>query len=248
MEHELSPVALITGGASGLGLAVAKRLAELGWNLTIVDYSEKGEQIAKDLGEKTLFQKVNVASYDEQAKAFSDTYKKWGRLDFVFANAGILDRADFCAATDKNSDEPPPKPDTMVVDIDLTGVIWSSYLSLHYFRKNGPVGGKLAMTSSSAGIYVTSEVPLYAAAKHGIIGLARSLGKRMSETRENITVNAIVPGLVATGILPEDLVDSVPSQYRTPASLIVQAVENLINDATITGQVIECSGTDIVFR
>lgn len=70
----------------------------------------------------------------------------------------------------------------------------------------------------------------------------------MVEQNEPITVNAILPGMVATGILSADLVEGVPKQYRTPASLIVQAIENIINDSSITGQAIECSGEDIVFR
>ena len=81
---------------------------------------------------------------------------------------GILDREDFCAPAKVSGDDSPPQPDKLVIDVDLHGVIWSSYLALHYFRKNASKAGKLAMTSSSAGIYACSEIPLYAAAKHGV--------------------------------------------------------------------------------
>lgn len=79
-----------------------------------------------------------------------------------------------------------------------------------------------------------------------MVGLTRSLAKRFEENKEPITVNAIVPGTVATGILPKSLIDTIPPQFVTPASLIVQAVENIINDSALTGKVLECSGNDIV--
>jgi 15-hydroxyprostaglandin dehydrogenase (NAD) len=81
-----------------------------------------------------------------------------------------LDRVDFCQPVDTEDDGTPPQPDTLVIDVDLIGIIWSSYLALNYFRKNASGGGKLVMTSSSAGIYAISEIPLYAAAKHGVCG------------------------------------------------------------------------------
>ncbi|KAH0827733.1 15-hydroxyprostaglandin dehydrogenase (NAD(+)) [Fonsecaea pedrosoi] len=243
-----SPVAIITGGASGIGLATVERLVELGWNVSIIDFNGAGADIAKCLGEQTFFHQANVASYEAQADVFSQTYKRWGRIDFVFANAGILDREDFCAPSEASGDDGPPRPDVLVIDVDLYGVVWSTYLALHYFRKNASKAGKLAMTSSSAGIYACSEIPLYAAAKHGIIGLARGLGKRMKEQGEPITVNAILPGMVATGILSGEIVQSVPLQYKTPASLIVDAVEMILKDDSLTGQAIECSGAEIVLR
>ena len=70
----------------------------------------------------------------------------------------------------------------------------------------------------------------------------------MQEQNEPITVNAILPGMVATGILSDEIVGNVPEQYRTPASLIVQAIKDVLADSSITGQAIECSGKDIVFR
>ncbi|KAJ4990941.1 15-hydroxyprostaglandin dehydrogenase [Stagonosporopsis vannaccii] len=242
------PVALVTGGASGIGLATVKRLLALNWNVTVVDRQPIKERDLQAGRDRVLFVRADVSSYNDQSRAFAQTFEKWAQLNLVFANAGILDRADFCAAAEEAKDGIPLPIDTSVVDIDLYGIIWSSYLALHYFRKNNSKAGKLVMTSSTAGIYAISEVPLYAAAKHGVIGLARSLGKRMNEEGEPITVNAIVPGTVPTAILPGAVIDAIPAEYLTPASLIVQAVENIINDDSITGQVIECSGSDIVHR
>jgi hypothetical protein len=68
----------------------------------------------------------------------------------------------------------------------------------------------------------------------------------MKEEGQPITVNAIIPGVVATAILPDSVIQSIPEQYRTSPSLIVQAIENIINDSSITGQAIECNGQDII--
>lgn len=94
----------------------------------------------------------------------------YSRLTFL---QGILDQADFYAGSPTEDDGPPAQPDTKVMDVNLNGVIWSTYLAIHYFRKNKNGAGKLAMTSSTAGIYQTGEVPLYAAAKHGVRPLFR---------------------------------------------------------------------------
>ena len=68
----------------------------------------------------------------------------------------------------------------------------------------------------------------------------------MKEEDQPVTVNAIIPGVVATAILPDSVIQSIPARYRTSPSLIVQAIENIINDSSITGQAIECNGEDII--
>lgn len=70
----------------------------------------------------------------------------------------------------------------------------------------------------------------------------------MKETGEPIAVNAIIPGTVPTAILPQSVIDAIPDQFLTPASLIVKAIENILNDPLINGQAIECSGNEIVNR
>jgi 15-hydroxyprostaglandin dehydrogenase (NAD) len=161
----------LTMPASGMGLGVVERLIALGWNVSIVDFDEKAAtQVAERLGEKETFPfKANVINYEEQAEAFLQTFNKWGRIDLVYANAGIGDRIDFYSpATEIMENGIPKRPDTLVVDICLYGCIWSAYLALHFFRKNVDGAGKLVMTSSMCGIYVGDSIPLYTAAKYGV--------------------------------------------------------------------------------
>jgi NAD(P)-dependent dehydrogenase (short-subunit alcohol dehydrogenase family) len=71
-----------------MGLAVAEKLASLGWYLTVVDYNEKqGKEVAERLGDKVIFLKANVADYDELASTFKETWETRGRLDVVYNNA-----------------------------------------------------------------------------------------------------------------------------------------------------------------
>jgi len=72
-----------TAAASGIGLATVEHLVASGWNVTVIDFNAvNGLKVAERLGKQTLFVEANVASYQEQAKAFAETYRKWGRVDF----------------------------------------------------------------------------------------------------------------------------------------------------------------------
>jgi 15-hydroxyprostaglandin dehydrogenase (NAD) len=151
-----APVAYITGGASGMGLAVAEDLSAKGWNLTIVDLNEKSIAAvqAKFDSERTLFVQADVTNYELQGKAFLQTWEKWNRLDLVFANAGIGDRINFYApAAQSHPNLPgiPAAPDELVIDICLNAMVYSAYLALHFFRRNASKAGKIVFTSSMCG-------------------------------------------------------------------------------------------------
>ena len=142
-----------------MGLAVARHLAGKGWKICVSDLNEKsGESAAKELG--GIFVKVDVTNYEEQAAAFQKTWETYGRIDFgmhrfriqsvlrpllmkgflarkVYANAGIVDTYPFYS---EQKDLPPPKPSLLVENVCLTGVIYSSYLAMHYMRRNAEKG------------------------------------------------------------------------------------------------------------
>ena len=138
----------------------------------------------------------------------------------------------------------------MVADICLTSAIWCSYLALHYFRKNGNKCGRLVFTSSQCGLYPGPTIPIYTAAKHGVVGLTRAMGARLTQLKEPITVNCICPGLVPTNIMPEAISNATPQEHVTPLTTIVKAVEGFILDdeGKYQGQIAECSGQSIEMR
>lgn len=176
-----------------MGLAVAHALAKRGdWQLHIVDLNVKaGEQAEKQLGKNAKFHKCNVTVYKEQADIFDGVHKSAGRLDFVFANAGIVERFSFY---EKHEQSPPPEIDQSSIDIDLKAVVITSYLAQHYFRLSKPSYAKgtqsLIMTASCGGLYPSPFCPMYSAAKHGVVGLMRSLAKHYY-LRDQIRVNCI---------------------------------------------------------
>jgi len=232
-----------------MGLAVTESLVQKGWNITIVDFNEKaGKETAEKFGSQVLFVKGNVVKYEDQVEAFVKTWEKWGRLDFVHANAGIGDRINFYKPGAEMANGAPEKPDTLVIDICLYGVVWSSYLAMHYFRKNPSKSGKLVITSSMAGLYPAAGIPLYGAAKHGVLGLTRSLAKELKTLGEPITVNCVCPGLVPTPLVTPALIDAFAKDKLTPISTVVKAINQFIEDGSITGQAAECSGEEIIYR
>jgi 15-hydroxyprostaglandin dehydrogenase (NAD) len=128
----------------------------------------------------------------------------------VAANAGIDDTQDLYIPSDGVT-----KPNLKTIEVDLFGPIYASYLALHYFRTNEPnTGGKVVITSSTAGLYGCPPQPQYGTAKFGCIGLARSMGEFSNLQAENITVNAICPSFVPTGLAPPEMLKSNTSLKR----------------------------------
>lgn len=141
--------AIITGGASGMGLEVAKSLSHDGWLVYILDLNvAAGESVVRE-HPKLRFVKVNVASWESLSSAFDAVFKAQGRLDFVFANAGILQLDNFYA---RDVLLPPAEPRQHSIDINLKAVISTTYLARHYFLASAHPGLSpvLIMTASIA--------------------------------------------------------------------------------------------------
>lgn len=210
--------------ASGFGLATATALAKRGgWSLHLLDLNqERGEAAAKEVGAK--FYNVDVAVYSAQAKAFHTIFESEGRLDFVFANAGIVDKWNFYQ---RNEQSPPPDPDQVSIDIDLKGVVSSAYLAQHYFRLSKQSYGTgeqaLVMTASQCSFYPALFSPMYTAAKHGILGFARAIAKPFY-VYDKIRVNTVCPGMSRTNILDAAQWDAFPQNFITPIETVVRAV------------------------
>ncbi|KAJ5106401.1 hypothetical protein N7456_003076 [Penicillium angulare] len=205
-------VALITGGTSGMGLDVAQQLDKTGtWKVHIIGSNkERGENAAAPL-ENTTFHQANVTSYDEQGAAFDKAFNEHKRLDFVFVNAGIAQNVNTMYTYHDTTGIPPrptPSSDGIegVLDINLTGAVYTSYLAMHYFRRS-PEETKgdrhLILTSSIGGIYPCVHTPVYVATKHGMVGLTRSMAPRL--WRDGIKMNVICPGTVITPLMTADL-------------------------------------------
>jgi len=236
--------AIVTGGAAGMGLAVAPKLIQDGWSVTIVDLNERlGTDVAVSLGKNAAFVQADVTRYSDQVAAFETTFGAYGRIDFVFANAGIAGKADFY---DAPTSWPPEPPSMLVEDICLRGVIYTSHLAMQYMRRNKPVGGVIVTTASAASIYASPELPLYAAAKHGVLGLMRSMSIPLKA--EGIRVNSILPGAIRTTLHSEDTWEQFPKDDFTPIEEVVDAVLSVVNDPSATGKALEISAGEVFDR
>ncbi|KAK5128263.1 hypothetical protein LTR85_002930 [Meristemomyces frigidus] len=226
----MSKVAVITGGASGMGLAVASALAQRGdWVVYILDTNAKaGEQVANSLP-NTTFHKADVTDCGSLAAAFKAAFSSSGRrVDFVFANAGVIEKRNFYAHHD-TGDEPPPSPDLLSVDVDLKGVISTSYLALHYFRRSPHKGqgASLVMTASCGSFYPSHYSPMYTAAKHGVVGFLRAIAGHYHI--DGIRANAICPGIVETNLVGEGGWANFPQHLFTPVEMIVKVVLSMLD-------------------
>lgn len=168
MSDDDHPVAIVTGAASGIGLALTEFLLSKGWCVAMADLSAAGEAIATSLSPNATFHRVNVASWEDQEALFKATWERYGRLDFHAANAGIDDKDSLYRETSEEREGGPQKPNLVTLNVDLIGPIYGLKLAAYYMRRNKSKGGCVVMTSSMMGLYPFPLNPQYCAAKHGV--------------------------------------------------------------------------------
>lgn len=168
VDHSLTKVKKkIT--ASGIGLAVAKDLIQTGgWQVNIIGSNqERGQDAAASLLNVTFYQ-ADVRNYQQLAGVFDQIFHATGRIDFVFANAGRAEYTDFFVKSETGI---PPEPSSEIVDVNLNGALYTSYLAMHYFRRS-PESTKgyknLILTSSIGGLYPCMLTPVYSSTKRGL--------------------------------------------------------------------------------
>lgn len=259
-------VAFITGGASGMGLAVAQALSSRSheeWDIHIIDLNaEAGGRAATSL-KSAHFHQTNVTDYASLVSAFERTWSISGRLDFVFANAGIVERDNFYEEHDLNS--PPPPPNQLSIDINYKAVVNTSWLALHYFRKTfekhgrGAVDAVLVMTASCGGLYPSEFCPMYSGSKAAVIQFNRAI--TVAYHHAGIRTFATCPGTIRTGLLNQDEWKSFRDEHFTPIETLVDAVVKLVDGGEIQdakgkkvegknnwGLTVEVNGKNFYFR
>lgn len=212
---------VVTGGASGIGLAMTRHFASEGHKVAVLDINDRtGREIIARVAEENphatlCFKRSDVSCWEDQAAAFEEIYREHGRIDVVMANAGISEQGQ--SSIVKVEEDVPVKPDTKSIDVNFLGVVYCTFpsrvwrnmaldltsgsavkLALHYMHKNkgggSPSRGSIVVTASNAGLYPFPVAPLYAAAKAGLVNLVRSLAPVV--IRSNIQINAIAPAVL----------------------------------------------------
>lgn len=193
MEKKLEGrVALITGGASGLGLASAKEFIANGAKVMIADYNEKGAEIAKEIG--ASFIQGDVSLEDDVASMIDKTVEEFGRLDITVASAGIGGNNHMIADETRDNWR-------KVNAVDYTGVMLTNKYAIMKMREQGE-GGSIINLASMFGLVAVPTNVAYSAAKGGVVNLTRAAGTAYAH--EGIRVNAVCPGVIDTPLIPED--------------------------------------------
>lgn len=184
-------VALITGGTSGIGLAVARNFVDNGAVVTITGRRDSGEQIAREIG--ASFVRCDATDEKQVADCFNTVEETNGKIDVLVANAGTAD--------DEGSiEEFPTDKMKHLVDINLSGI----FISLKYAPRHMNNGGSIITTGSVAGSGTTNAgAGVYAASKAGVAYLTRTCAIEVAA--RGIRANTVCPALIAgTGMMTED--------------------------------------------
>lgn len=212
---------IITGGASGFGEGFLRRWAAAGANVIIGDVNvKKGDQLIRELGRETdnphlHFVHCDVSDWQSQVNLFREALRlsPHGGIDTVVANAGIASEKDIFDEPEGLEAANPPPPDLAVLDVNLKGVVYTSYLALYHLQRNPsshPADPQcdpkqtrrdrhLLLISSVAGFLPLPGVALYGASKHAVLGLYRSL--RSTSFSHGVRVNLVCPYFMDTPIL-----------------------------------------------
>jgi NAD(P)-dependent dehydrogenase (short-subunit alcohol dehydrogenase family) len=214
-------VAVITGGARGLGGATARLLVAEGGQVVLADLEDDaGKSLAAELGDGATYVHCDVTVESDVEAAINAATDRFGRLDAVFANAGISGST--ASITELSMDD----FDT-VIAINLRGVVATVKHAARVLRSQG-TGGAIVMTSSCAGLIGGTSPHAYTASKAAVVGLARSLSAELIS--ERIRVNAIAPGTIPTPMTYMSITGGVSE------SNIAQATDTIANDWSPTGQ------------
>lgn len=202
MKRLENRIAIITGGASGIGAATSRKFVLEGAKVIIWDLDqEKGNALANEIGGDFL--KVNTANYSEIEAAAKAVNDKYNRIDILINNAGIT--------RDSTLKKMTPEQWQQVIDVNLTGVFYCTKIISEYMLANNY--GRIINASSVVGIYGNFGQTNYVATKAGLIGMTKTLARELG--RKGITVNSVAPGFIATEMvsaMPENVIETMKAK------------------------------------
>ena len=190
--------AMVTGGASGIGLACVELLAYSGADVAIWDLHDEALEKAKlhisQYDVKCITVKVDVSNPESVKAAMDETVKQLGSLDIAVNNAGIGGPA--CKSGDYSDDDW-----QKVIDVNFNGVFYCQREAIAAMRKNG--SGSIINMASILGQVTFPNSPAYVSAKHGVVGMSKAAAVEHAE--ENIRINVVGPGFIHTPLVDQHM-------------------------------------------
>ena len=228
MQRLAGKTALVTGGARGIGEGIVRRFVAEGANVVISDVLEaEGAALAAELGAQVAFVRHDVTSSDQWQAAIQEAETRFGRLDCLVNNAGVI--------IFKRLDDLSEAEIRRVIDINLIGTILGSQMAIAALERAG--GGSIINMSSADGISGANSLTAYCASKFGVRGFTKALALELGP--RGIRVNSIHPGGILTPManptnIPRDLYDRgywiYPAQKSGDPSDIGAAAAYLASD------------------
>lgn len=204
MKRLENKIAIITGGADGIGKAGVEKFISEGAIVYIWDMNvEKGKALSETLGNNCHFMHIDTRNSDQIQAAAAGIFEKHGAIDILVNNAGITRDASMKKMTSEQWQE--------VIDVNLTGVFNCTKGISPFMLQNGY--GRIINTSSVVALYGNFGQSNYVAAKSGLIGLTKVWAREFG--RKGITVNAVAPGFIMTDMvkkMPEDVLKSMEAK------------------------------------
>jgi len=192
-------IALITGGAQGIGLATAERFAKEGAKIILWDVSDQGHEVANRLkkeGHEAIFKKISVTNMDDVENAVAEALQHFGRIDILINNAGITRDRTLLKMSKQEWDD--------VIAVNLTGVFNCTHAVAPFMKAQNY--GRIVSASSNVAIRGNYGQTNYVATKSAIIGMTKVWAMELG--RFGITVNCIAPGFIQTAmtdLMPEEV-------------------------------------------
>ncbi len=243
--------AVVTGGGSGIGAAIAKALSAAGARVTLMGRDpDKLMAMAEELG--AAYQAADVTDRDQLATAFAAAGKQHGTITILVNNAGAAEAAPFGKMDDELWDR--------LIAVNLTGVYNCTRAAINAMAEAG--AGRVVNIASTAGLKGYAYVAAYCAAKHGVVGLTRALA--LEYAKKGVTVNAVCPGYTNTEIVAASLDKIVAATGRSRDEALAELVKVnpqrrliepeevaatvmwLCQQESITGQAIAVAGGEVM--
>ena len=199
-------VAIVTGGASGIGFAVAQKLQSLGVKLALLDMNPDGLETAREkLNGEPLTIQTNVSVESSVNAAVQSVVDHYGRIDLLMNSAGIAGK------TNLKTHEVPSEDFELVYGVNLRGSFLICKAVIPHMLKTNY--GRICLMASIAGKEGNAGMAAYSATKAGVIGLTKTLGKDYAQT--GITINALAPAVIYTPIhdtIPQEQINYMTSK------------------------------------